>query len=569
MENTSHMNFVDGRCSCCPYGYHVDVDFLQYLDGINNGSYLRNLKRIHRNKKKLRKSMEIFLQAQERGGESYDVKVSAPDVVKSTENYISISDCDDSATNQILDEIDTSVTATLGSIDMLLSQKSGGDSESDLESPGPLQGQQHHQFGMPGPHAGMTDSQRKEYEQRYRTEAELLLSQPPQQSMEKADSVSSLSSQSTFSSEPSSSVTNQRQTTTKVTTTTRTYITSSELADNMQTLLPNGGAGTERVEVTDSSSTAVSQATLGAIREQMAISLQRMRELEEQVKAIPVLQVRISVLKEEKRLLALQLKAKNSKLNMRSVGVGSGRIDDPDPYMNGTSSRSIGVGDFDCRENQLIISKDGVPVGTRIHERELKTEQNIHVHEKETKTVFLGQMQDSVDSSMFRPKVAPRPPPKPTHSIGVGDGNVFDLNSNMHVHEKEMRTVFIGAGDEDDDKPIVRNVGITCKPPSRDVGVMYYHEDDASATRSIAIGAGEIGVKEGSLTLLDENGELSTGSTSITHSHLSMNQMNMAAFHSQHIHIKNEQLRLILDSMLKKELKSIATQCQFSKRLWY
>jgi hypothetical protein len=160
MADTSHMNFVDGRCSCCPYGYHVDLDFLQHLEGINSGSYLRNLKRIHRNKKKLRKSMEIFLQAQERGTEQ-TIQVSAPDVVKSTENYVSLSDYDDNTTNQILDEIDTSVNATLGSIDTLLSQKGGGggvDSESDLdlESPGPTQ----------KTFAGMSESQRKEYEQR-------------------------------------------------------------------------------------------------------------------------------------------------------------------------------------------------------------------------------------------------------------------------------------------------------------------------------------------------------------------------------------------------------------------
>jgi len=44
------------------------------------------------------------------------------------------------------------------------------------------------------------------------------------------------------------------------------------------------------------------------IREQMAIALKRLKELEEQVRTIPVLQVKISVLQEEKRQLASQLK---------------------------------------------------------------------------------------------------------------------------------------------------------------------------------------------------------------------------------------------------------------------
>ena len=48
--------------------------------------------------------------------------------------------------------------------------------------------------------------------------------------------------------------------------------------------------------------------SLRNIREQMAKSLAKLKEYEKQVEAIPVLQVKLSVLKEEKRLLMLQLK---------------------------------------------------------------------------------------------------------------------------------------------------------------------------------------------------------------------------------------------------------------------
>lgn len=47
------------------------------------------------------------------------------------------------------------------------------------------------------------------------------------------------------------------------------------------------------------------------VRDQMVIALQKLKELEEQVKIIPVLQVKISVLQEEKRLLACQLKTQS------------------------------------------------------------------------------------------------------------------------------------------------------------------------------------------------------------------------------------------------------------------
>ncbi|XP_028362077.1 KN motif and ankyrin repeat domain-containing protein 1 isoform X4 [Phyllostomus discolor] len=54
--------------------------------------------------------------------------------------------------------------------------------------------------------------------------------------------------------------------------------------------------------------TNVSPMHLQHIREQMAIALKRLKELEEQVRTIPVLQVKIAVLQEEKRQLASQLK---------------------------------------------------------------------------------------------------------------------------------------------------------------------------------------------------------------------------------------------------------------------
>ncbi|XP_054613749.1 KN motif and ankyrin repeat domain-containing protein 1-like [Dunckerocampus dactyliophorus] len=47
------------------------------------------------------------------------------------------------------------------------------------------------------------------------------------------------------------------------------------------------------------------------VRDQMVVALQKLRELEEQVKIIPLLKVKISVLQEEKRQLASQLKNQN------------------------------------------------------------------------------------------------------------------------------------------------------------------------------------------------------------------------------------------------------------------
>ncbi|XP_060917605.1 KN motif and ankyrin repeat domain-containing protein 1-like [Labrus mixtus] len=55
----------------------------------------------------------------------------------------------------------------------------------------------------------------------------------------------------------------------------------------------------------------VGQTHLQLVRDQMVVALQRLKELEEQVKIIPILQVKISVLQEEKRHLVSQLKTDN------------------------------------------------------------------------------------------------------------------------------------------------------------------------------------------------------------------------------------------------------------------
>ncbi|KAG7460311.1 hypothetical protein MATL_G00220230 [Megalops atlanticus] len=64
-------------------------------------------------------------------------------------------------------------------------------------------------------------------------------------------------------------------------------------------------------------------AHLQHVREQMAQALQKIRELEEQVKTIPVLQVKISVLQEEKRQLSVQLKSQ--KFLGHTLGFGKSR----------------------------------------------------------------------------------------------------------------------------------------------------------------------------------------------------------------------------------------------------
>uniref|UniRef100_A0A7M4EAH8 KN motif and ankyrin repeat domains 1 n=1 Tax=Crocodylus porosus TaxID=8502 RepID=A0A7M4EAH8_CROPO len=66
--------------------------------------------------------------------------------------------------------------------------------------------------------------------------------------------------------------------------------------------------------------TNVSPVHLQHIREQMAVALKRLKELEEQVKTIPVLQVKISVLQEEKRQMVAELKSQRKPSQNETYG---------------------------------------------------------------------------------------------------------------------------------------------------------------------------------------------------------------------------------------------------------
>ncbi|TMS15214.1 KN motif and ankyrin repeat domain-containing protein 2 [Larimichthys crocea] len=90
-------------------------------------------------------------------------------------------------------------------------------------------------------------------------------------------------------------------------------------------------------------------AHLQHVREQMAAALRKIKELEEQVKTIPVLQVKISVLQEEKRQLSVQLKSQ--KFLGHTLGFSRGRprgelyIDIPEEEVsNGAKSSSKPAG---------------------------------------------------------------------------------------------------------------------------------------------------------------------------------------------------------------------------------
>lgn len=103
---------------------------------------------------------------------------------------------------------------------------------------------------------------------------------------------------------------------------------SSACSSNCFSPLPFGGAYSSLPNVhSDSSTTASGRSTpssmcadsLTVIRQQMASALKRLKQLEDQVKLIPTLHVKINVLKEEKRLLKMQIQKREESEQSRDA----------------------------------------------------------------------------------------------------------------------------------------------------------------------------------------------------------------------------------------------------------
>lgn len=217
---------------------------------------------------------------------------------------------------------------------------------------------------------------------------------------------------------------------------------------------------------------------------------------------------------------------------------------------------------------QIIGVVGQAPV--RVHEKELNTEETTEIREKEIKTIFVSGIDDKFNlASTNKPAIlraATVQNIKETRHFGVGDGDVFDDGrKNFEVHEKELRTVYLAGPD----KPTTRNVGILCKSAMRDVGMVHNSEDEKPLMRNVAVGAGELGISESDVmekrvveinqgSTGDAGGDESYFATSgFQHSSLTSMKGSMGS-------LRGEQLKAYLDEHLKREVHSVATQCQFS-----
>ncbi|XP_026884993.2 KN motif and ankyrin repeat domain-containing protein 1a isoform X1 [Electrophorus electricus] len=169
--------------------------------------------------------------------------------------------------------------------------------------------------------------------------------------------------------------------------------------------------------------TNISPLHLQNIRDQMVVALKRLKELEEQVKTIPILQVKISVLQEEKRQLVSQMK--NSKLagqgqlggfRKRSYSVGSADQYEPVAQLHSGSELHIDEAENVEQSSQRLREFQQLTAEVRALERNIQDSSEEPEH-------GLCQMQHSRNQNVLQRQWNCQ-----SKSIGVGaDENMNDM----------------------------------------------------------------------------------------------------------------------------------------------
>lgn len=228
--NVGTQAYVSGstgsKCLCCPYGYHIDLDFVRYCEAVAAGSTSDRLSTERRKKRERRRqcqSMEVLLGLVSPALAGIEAELSKiPQECRNANGVATL--LKSNYTSPMRQQKDSRPSPVVDLSDVV------GDFEATLKR---------------------SSRSSKVSEHRFPVEIDGI--------------------------HETASVQN-----------------AAQLADSDNASVGSGNSN-------------LSTGALQNIREQMAASLERMKELEEQVKAIPMLQVQVSVLKEEKRNLLRQV----------------------------------------------------------------------------------------------------------------------------------------------------------------------------------------------------------------------------------------------------------------------
>lgn len=176
--------------------------------------------------------------------------------------------------------------------------------------------------------------------------------------------------------------------------------------------------------------TNVSPMHLQHIREQMAIALKRLKELEEQVRTIPVLQVKISVLQEEKRQLASQLK------NQRAASQND---------ISGVRKRSYSAGNASQLERLSGPRRSGGELYIDYEEEEIESVEQSTQRIKEFRQL-------TADMQALEQKIQ-----------GSSSEACSELRENGECRPRECRSVAVGADKNMNDVVVYHKGSRSCK----------------------------------------------------------------------------------------------------------
>lgn len=385
-------------CLETPYGYQIDLDFLKYVDDIERGNTIKKVN-IQR-KPKVTRSVPPPQTGQAEWTSTDSLSSSNSDECKQSPIFFA-------ARNQL---------ASLGHVAQV---NEAPQAFVNIEA-------KQQQLPPPSPRLPRHNLQVEEtlMETRRRLEQERLLMQPPatEPPRRRLASFGGMGSSSSLSSYGGS-------------------YGASQLSPSSNSLQHNGhlANGDYNVYVTSSMGSSIRHSPLSSgmttpvtnisplhlqnIRDQMLVALKRLKELEEQVKTIPILQVKISVLQEEKRQLVSQIK--NSKLpgqgqtggfRKRSYSVGSADQYEPVAQLQSGS------------ELHIVESENIEQSSQRLQEfRQLTAE--VQALEKNIQDTSMGsdhatrQIQDSTNQNALQRQWS-----RESKSIGVGaDENMNDV----------------------------------------------------------------------------------------------------------------------------------------------
>lgn len=460
------------QCNCCPYGYHIDLDFVTYCEELYNGTYHHNIKHLCKENHKHRKSPEISM-----GIRSHLVNRS-----RSKINDTSLIKVDNLSNNS----------------EKWKTYQTHQSHESNKSPLTPLK------IGIS---IDTTDALLSNIHLSPLSQNDGPSLTPPfTTSHSRSGSNTSLSSTSTeFNTHIHHSNNNSKCT-----------CGSQQIADTMAALnsasviqsgLPPGYVG-------------INTNVLSTIRSQVATSLQRMKELEEQAKAVPVLQVKLSVLNEEKRLLLLQLKNKTENLEEKSV-----RIRENNEKVEGSDDRNLSYAATLPRVRKRTLSgtslgKCGIPLYSST-----------------------GHLVYSLDEPLEKQ-------------------NVIDLK-DFHSHQRIYDSIekFVN-NNRDHQVKEIRNVGTSCTVLTRDIGVGHI----AERQRSVGIGNEEISMNSNKICI-------KCGRTTVKGDIVldSLSSSEFAGSESDGESTKSIQKRILskkpIHKILKTEDKSVSTEpnVMFSK----